>query len=245
MLQQKNDVFERHYTEFIELAAHDLQAPLRKLEILAEGLVNKYSFVEQEEAQQYLRRIRSSVTQLRNLVSGLQELSLAAPGLMQWTICDLNEILRNVILELQPVLRQSEATVHQSELPIIQGDKTQIDLLFKKIIENSIKFRKKESYPNIEIHSRILPEEKKNDLTLHSGEYVEVIFSDNGIGFDESEESRIFQPLFRLHGKTEYPGTGLGLACVKRIAENHNGFVFAETDKDQGTQIHLVLPKNN
>jgi light-regulated signal transduction histidine kinase (bacteriophytochrome) len=238
------DRFRQYYTSFIELASHDLQSPIRKLEVLTESLVNKYSVVEEEDAQQYIRRIKASTFQLRSLVESLCEWASLLPDLMEWELVDGNHLAQHVLVTLSTHVRQHVANVEVGQLPLMYGDQRQLEILFRKVISNSLLFRSRDKRTEIYIESSEPSVEEIERFKLTSSGYDKITFSDNGIGIEEADLERVFQPLIRLNGKTEYPGNGLGLACVKRIAENHKGFVYAESLKPLGARINFLIPKN-
>jgi signal transduction histidine kinase len=116
--------------------------------------------------------------------------------------------------------------------------------LFKNLIENAAKFRKREGKAAINIRSEELAKDEQSHLKLPAGErYYKITVEDNGIGFDQQWAQKIFEPFVRLHGKSEFPGNGLGLAISKRIAENHKGIIYAESQKDIGSRFIVILPQ--
>lgn len=237
--------YNQHYNAFIHLAAHDLQSPLRKLSVLTEKLTSKFQYVQDKEVEQYKNRINACIAEMKSLVEGFTELAVAIPGNMQPGSCDLDEIIKKLVQEnASPVDRiEVEFT---GDLPVIEGDKTQLRMAFKKILENAWKFQHAEQENKITIKCGALGEKEKKQFELNEEDvYYKIIVADNGVGFDNAEAERIFHPMVRLHGKSEFPGNGLGLALVKKIIENHKGVVSAEASPGKGTRIMLILPKNH
>ena len=243
--QKSNDhAYTDAYAKFIEIAAHDLRAPLRKLGVLTDRLTANYEQVAGDEVKQYTKRIHASIAEMQALIEGFTEYAGAAPFTMELATCDLATITKKVLQELNPLVKENNAEINVGDLPVIQGDCTQLQLMIKKILDNSFRFRRPADTLKIsitadaasadELHTHGLDAEKK---------FHRIIIADNGIGFAGQDAGTIFNPLVRLNGKSSYPGSGMGLATVKRIVENHQGAVFAE-GKENGAAIILLLPEN-
>ncbi len=234
------------YANFIATAAHDLQAPLRKLEVLTDRLLAKYKPSPTEEVEQYTNRIHTCIGAMRSLVDGFTELAAAVPAEMQDELCDLEQIIKRIWQESASLIKEKEAGISLVNIPGIMGDKSQLRLLFKKLLENSFKFSRQDIPLKITINSEKLPGTEQQDLHLPENIlYYKISMDDNGIGFNPEDSGNIFQPLVRLHGKAAFAGNGLGLALVKRIADNHQGRVYAEKNNEGGARIILVLPENH
>jgi signal transduction histidine kinase len=237
------DKYFQQYSDFIDLAAHDLQSPLRKLEVLVDGLVNKYRYVEHEDAQEYVRRIRNAISSMRSLVEGFTEMATVVPDSMSIEKIDLNNIIKKSILEIE----QNNgllATVDISGLPTVSGDRKQLELLFKKLLENAYRFKRQDIPLKISITSEELNQVDKEHHDLQPGTYYKVMITDNGIGFEQRDQENVFKPLVRLNGKSAYPGNGLGLAVAKKIADNHGAVIYAEGNRAEGAKIILIIPEN-
>jgi len=229
------DPFLKYYEEFLELAAHDLGAPVRKLGVFTERLTSKYTDTgSSEEVKEYVGRIHSSLEELRALVNGMKEYSKLIPQAMNFTNCDTRELLERALVSHDKLLKTEGTKIeYDDDLPVVFGDETQLNVLFKAIIDNCIKFRKK----NIQLIIKITVNEEDPS-------HYRFQITDNGIGLRDQQQERSFFPLKRIYGKTEYPGNGLGLACVKRVAENHGGTVFFEEGREEGASIIFIIPKN-
>ena len=117
--------------------------------------------------------------------------------------------------------------------------------LFTNILSNAIKFRKPGQAPSIRITSNLLSDREKHERGLHNNkQYFKIQVTDSGIGFEQEYSVKIFQIFQRLHGKSEYPGTGIGLAIVKKIVDSHNGIIYAESAPGQGASFTIILPEN-
>ena len=230
-----------HNEEFILIASHDLQAPLRKLSTFVERLNNKTKDIPGEEITNYTDRILSTVKNMRSLIEGLAELSTVTTLENTFEKIDLNSLLNNII---QNALPEQKKNISFSDLPFIPGNYIQMKHLFENLFDNAIKFQKKDISLQLTIHAEQLKEEEKFNLDLlPNKKYTKIEISDNGIGFEQQYAEKIFQPFQRLFGKSEYAGNGLGLAICKKIAEKHNGKLYAKGIKNTGATFILILPE--
>jgi light-regulated signal transduction histidine kinase (bacteriophytochrome) len=237
--------YKKNYSEFIDIAVHDLQAPLRKLSVFIEKLTAKYTDVSQNDVQtqEWLTRINGCITDMRSLIDGLSELAGVTTDSMKPGPCDISEIVKEVLQELDPVIKEKKAVIIESPLPIIEGDEVQLKQLFKNVLENAIRFSKKNISPKIEIRCFGLTDEEKNISALQqTKQYYKMEISDNGIGFKQEYAQKIFQPFVRLNGKSAFAGNGLGLVICKRVVDNHQGILFAE-GMDTGSRFILIIPE--
>jgi light-regulated signal transduction histidine kinase (bacteriophytochrome) len=231
--------------EFAYIASHDLQEPLRKIAMFGEQLRLKLGNLPDQESKLLLSRILASSASMKSLIDHLLEFSKVTPGTNNFSELDLHSLLNQVIddLELKIEETQSRITV-KGVLPTIEAVPSEMKQLFTNLVLNSIKFKKNEIPPAIEISVRKLTkEEKKMHHFQSSRTFYKIDILDNGIGFNEEYSNKIFQIFQRLHSKTEYPGTGIGLAICKKIVENHNGLIFAHGVPDEGATFTIVLPE--
>lgn len=241
-----NNEFEEHYTQFINLAVHDLQAPVRKLGVLTDGLIAKFSIGEDKNVQRYSERIHSCISEIQSLVAGFKELAEAIPENMLLESCDVGEIVNSILHDFSLLIKEKKAVITTGTLPVIQGDKRQLTLIFKELLENSFRFNDPLIPLKIDISCEQPDISEIKDFTLSENKsYYKIRLADNGIGMDPEEKKRIFQPLVRLHGKSTFRGNGLGLAIVKKIISNHHGVVYAGDYDNAGTQIILIIPENH
>lgn len=234
--------YKKEHNEFILIASHDLQAPLRKLSTFVERLNNKFSDLP-EESKIYSERIQSAVKGMRSLIDGLGSLSEVTVAAESFQKCDLGEVLKTVLTDMQP---GDNVTITFSTLPVIEGNCTQLKHLFQNVLDNAVKFQKKDSPLQIIISSEEIKEEDKRSFDLSADKiYYKIEIADNGIGFEDEYSEKIFQPFQRLHGRSEYEGDGLGLAICKKIMEKHNGTIYAKGNKGSGSQFILILPETS
>jgi signal transduction histidine kinase len=185
----------------------------------------------------------ASADNMRNLIENLLEFSRVSRNQQPMETTSLAEVLSEVLSELDMAIEEAGATVKAETLPTLQASPSQMAQLFHNLISNALKFRKKDVAPVITIAARNLTREEKKQHQLQSAaEYVMITVSDNGIGFEEKFADKIFQLFQRLHGKYEYPGTGIGLSICKKIVTNHHGIMYASGEPGIGSVFYIILP---
>jgi signal transduction histidine kinase len=247
MRQDNNEEqYKKEYAEFIDLAAHDLDAPLRKLGVLIERLTQKLGPDQSKEVGDYVQRINGQLAGMRSMIDGLTNLSHVNTGLGTTGTCPIEPVIEEAWWELKQQVNEAEATIHTSgaALPELECDREQYKQLFHELFSNSLRFRKKDETPRIEIYaSPLSPEEKKAFGLEPSKPYFQLTVADNGIGFRQEDAEKVFKPFVQLHGKSAFPGNGIGLAICKRIIDNHRGIIFARSAEDAGARFIFILPQ--
>lgn len=239
------DKSNQNLQEFVYVASHDLQEPLRKIAIFSDRLQSKFGTVLGTEGQNYLQRIINSGKGMQVLLEDLIDFSRLSFVEKIYTRTSLTAIVDDALHDLEMKIEESGATVAFSELPTLEVYPSQLKQLVMNLILNSIKFRKKDQPLRIEIKGKSVTHEDFPALSLQENTpYVQLDFSDNGIGFDQAFAERIFMVFQRLHGKVEYSGSGIGLSICKKIVENHNGFIFARGESQIGATFTVLLPQN-
>ncbi len=230
--------------QFVRVASHDLQEPLRKIMTFSHLLRERADAALSNKMKTFLDKIETSGERMAALIKDLLDYSrLANPDELYQRI-DLNETIGAVLADFELLIEQKKASIKIRKLPEINAVPLQISQLFYNLIGNGLKFSKKDISPNLQISSGKWTLEKMKD---HSSldpdlDYIEIIVKDNGIGFDQKDEEKIFTIFHRLHSQDEFEGTGIGLGMVRKIAENHFGKVFAKSLPGQGAEFHVVLP---
>lgn len=231
------------YAEFAELAAHDLDSPLRKLSTLLERIAAKYENRTEEDITSYFLRARACLSDMRSLIENLALLARLNNTANKIGTCDFNGIIQAVIKEQETIPGEKKITLPPDPLPVVEGDAGQYRQLFRSLFDNAFKFGKKQMAADVEIFSEIATESEKQLHSLPAGNtYYKIIISDKGIGFRQEYAEKIFQPLTRLNGKSEYPGSGIGLALSRIIVENHGGIIYAQGEENIGARFILFLP---
>ncbi|MEJ7768177.1 MAG: ATP-binding protein, partial [Chitinophagaceae bacterium] len=231
--------------EFAYIASHDLQEPLRKLTTFSERLQFKFQNALGKDGMLYLERIVAATANMRTLIDNLLEFSRTARSNKHFTNANLNDLLDGVKSDLELKIEETGAKIDTDTLPTLDVIPSQIKQLFDNLISNSIKFRNSDRKSTIVITCRKLSRPEINTYKLRPEKvYFMIAVEDNGIGFEKEYEERIFQIFQRLHGKSEYPGSGIGLAICKKIVDNHNGLIFASGKPGYGSVFTIILPEN-
>jgi signal transduction histidine kinase len=215
--------------QFAHSASHDLQEPLRTVAVYTELLKREYGSQLDETGQQYIAFALKAVDRMQALIHDLLSLAEAESGGGEDSMVDTGETVRGVIADLKGAIDLSGAAVTYEGLPSVRGNAAQITRLFQNLLSNSIKYRKEDEAPRVAISAR------------REGDDWVFCVRDNGIGFEPEYAKSIFGPFKRLHGR-EIPGTGIGLAVVKRIVNRHGGDVWAEAEPGSGARFFFRLP---
>ncbi len=219
---------------FAFVASHDLQEPLRKLRQCSEFLQNDSDNELSDDSQYYLGVICRSSSRMSKLIGDLLAYSRTANRDLNLVEVDLAEVTASVLSELDFLVTESNATIQIGRLPTVTADSGAVGQLMRNLIGNAIKYRDREREPKIEISSRTSDEDGAMDLLI----------SDNGIGFDMKHSERIFEPFGRLFSKNEYPGSGIGLAVCKTICHRHGWKLVAASTPGEGSIFSVVMPAN-
>jgi PAS domain S-box-containing protein len=231
----------RELEQFAYVASHDLQEPLRKIQAFGDRLSKRCSDQLDEQGREYLERITKSATRMRTLISDLLSLSRVALRTRPFVRVDLAEVVQSVLGDLDNLVASTGGRIEIGPLDQIDADGVQIQQLLQNLIGNALKFHRAEVPPVVTIRSGI--EKEAADGPGGTGrEVCRLEISDNGIGFEERYGERIFQVFQRLHGRSEYEGTGIGLAICRKIAERHDGRIWASSVPGQGSTFTVVLP---
>ncbi len=217
---------------FAYVASHDLREPLQSITGFSDLLTNRYGGLLDENGKNYLKRIQAAAARMSRLIDDLLKFSRVVKRAEFFGLVNLAKLVPEVLEDFDFQIRKQHAQVTVGPLPSIYGDEMQIRQLFQNLISNALKFHTSKSHPIISIHSR--------ELSL---DRVEICVEDNGIGIEEKYLKRIFKPFERLHGRTEFEGSGIGLAICEKIAAHHEGQIRAESKIGDGTKFFIDLPK--
>lgn len=247
-LQNKNAELERsnqNLEEFAHAASHDLKEPIRKIHFFTDRLKNQLAKRLTEEEKITFTRIETATRRMGALVDDLLQYSHVGhtPHEKEWI--NLNEKVAKVMEDLELDIQQKAAVIEVGPLPKILGYRRQLQQLFQNLISNALKYSKANVPPHIVISAESVSGTTDGLVLPETGvatDFHLIKVADNGIGFDQSNADRIFQMFQRLHGKTEYSGTGVGLAIVRKVVENHNGKITAESAPGKGSTFKIYLP---
>jgi PAS domain S-box-containing protein len=243
-LRSKNHELENLNAElksFAFIASHDLQEPLRKIQMFSKRILELETF--SDETENYFNRITTASARMQKLVISLLDFSSINTTEINSKSCDLNVIIEESKNDLNLLITEHQATIITDNLPTIKGQPIQLTQLFTNLIGNAIKYSKSEVKPIVEISTMVVHGAEIEHLAANiQQKYLIVIISDNGIGFEQQYSIKIFEPFKRLHNKDTFSGTGIGLAIVKKIVSNHSGFITAEGEVGKGSTFKVYLP---
>lgn len=237
------NVSNKDLEQFAYVASHDLQEPLRKIRAFGERLKTKFAEHLEGEGQDYIDRMQNAAERMQVLIDDLLAFSKVTRETKEFLPVKLHEVLSKVIQELDYTIEKTGAKITLNVTQQVAGIHSQLAQVFQNILSNSLKFMRPNITPLIDISSQMVA---GNDLPITGAitnqQYCVVKITDNGIGFDESYAGKIFDLFQRLHARTEYKGTGIGLAICKKIVENHSGFIFAKSVEGEGASFFIALP---
>jgi PAS domain S-box-containing protein len=234
----------KNLEEYAYVVSHDLKEPLRKIATFSDRIRMTQQTTLTNESKVYLDKIITSVERMQKMIGDLLSVSTIT-GNKAYQPSDLNILLTEGMQPLDHKIEESNATVESDILPVISVVPSQFRQLFQNLLGNSLKFGRTNTPVNVKITHQFL--EPDAVLGLHvqkANKYLKLSMEDNGIGFDNEYGAKIFEIFQRLHGKTEYEGTGIGLAICKKIMENHGGVIYASGEVGEGATFTMIFPAN-
>jgi signal transduction histidine kinase len=226
-LERKN----RELQEFAYVASHDLSEPLRKIQTFGDLLKTKSEHRLSEQERDYVSRMTGSASRMQELLDALLKYSRVETQAHDFVPVKLEDIARTVVTDLEVSIKNTGAVVEIGSLPIIHGDPYQWRQVFQNLLGNALKYHRSEVKTAVKVYG------VEKDGGYH------IFVKDNGIGFDEKYLDKIFEPFQRLHGKHEYPGTGIGLAICRKIVERHGGKITATSTLGKGSVFIITMPQ--
>jgi PAS domain S-box-containing protein len=243
-LQAANDALElSNYDlqQFASVASHDLQEPLRKIQIYSNHLRDKDA-ISSGEDKKFLGKIIDSASRMRKLIIAILNYSKLSADTMDWEYSDLSVMFRELIEDFELVIKEKKAEITVGPMPYILVNKGQIRQVFQNILSNALKFSRVDIPPRINIYSKSLAVRSFSGPEAENGPFCLIGIGDNGIGFDKKYLTSIFSLFERLHSKDRFEGTGIGLAIAKKIVEKHNGLISAMSTEGCGSEFRIILP---
>ena len=227
--------------QFASIASHDLQEPIRKIQIFSNYLEeNETSMSAQSKI--HLRKIINSSARMKTLVTEILNYSKLSADDHQIIDIDLNNIINDLREHFELIIEEKHAIIKVGDLPVIEGNNGQIRQMFQNLISNALKFSRDDISPVIEITSKRIAGKSFEAVAKNDGDYCLVNIQDNGIGFDGKYVDNIFSLFERLNAKDKYEGAGIGLAVAKKIAEKHDGLITAVSAEGMGAKFQIILP---
>jgi PAS domain S-box-containing protein len=225
------EILNKDLEEFSSLVSHDLKEPLHKIKGFGNILLKDHRTQLDQNGCDYLERMQNAASRMDKLIEALLALSRLSTQTTTFQHVDLNTIAQEALCDLEGRLKHTEGQVEIGNLPTLAAEPTLMRQLFLNLLGNALKY-----------HKPGLPPVVRVDATSAANGWVEIRFADNGIGFNQEAVAKLFKPFARLHGKSQYEGTGIGLAICRKIAENHGGTITACSAAGQGATFIVTLP---
>jgi len=235
---------------FSYVSSHDLQEPLRKIQAFAIRILETEQQNLSEKGKDYFNRMQIAASGMQKLIEDLLAFSSLTVAERKFENTNLNKIIEEVETELKEVVEEKHATIETTGFCEVSLIPFQFRQLMNNLIANALKFSNPEHAPHIIIRSRIEKGGKLNKENpalpavglVPENKYCHISVSDNGIGFDPQYKDRIFEVFQKLNGKAEYTGTGIGLAIVKKVVQNHNGLITVDSKLNDGATFNIYIP---
>lgn len=245
-LAATNDKLQKSNSElaqFAYIASHDLQEPLRKISMFTQLLEGRIGSDLDEQSKTQLNKISKAALRMNTLIKDVLSYSELIKEAEEFIPVDLNQVVENTLIDFELLIEQKNVSIQYTALPVIEAIPLQMAQLFGNLISNALKFARTDIKPVISITSSVLTKEEKKSAALDvKVEYHQITILDNGIGLNPEHTEKIFNIFQRLHRKSDYEGTGIGLAMCKKIALNHNGDLNATGSSENGAVFNVILP---
>ncbi|MFV8271168.1 ATP-binding protein [Flavobacterium sp. GT2N3] len=231
---------------FNNIVSHDLQEPLRKIQMFISRLEEKELNLLTIQGKEYFSKIRVTANRMQTLLIDLVNYSRTIKGDKVFVATNLNTVLEEILQDLSSTIDDKKANITIGNLPVIKGIPFQIKQLFINLIINSLKYSKENIAPEISISAKKITDKEMQDYKIASKQdYYKIVISDNGIGFKQEYSDKVFLLFKRLETDPKYAGTGLGLAICSRIVENHKGFIKVKAKPNVGAKFYVFFPKGD
>ncbi len=227
--------------QFASVASHDLQEPLRKIQIYSNHLRDKNAIASAEDLA-HLGKIIDSASRMRKLIIAILNYSKLSADTMDWEYTDLSVLFQELLEDFELIIKEKKAVVTIGAMPSMVVNRGQIRQVFQNILSNALKFSRIELPPRINIYAKRLAGRSFSAPEQADGPFCLIGIGDNGIGFDKKYLTSIFSLFERLHSKDKFEGTGIGLAIAKKIVEKHNGLISAVSTEGCGAEFRIILP---
>jgi PAS domain S-box-containing protein len=234
------EVRNRELEQFAYIASHDLQEPLRKIRTFTDVIQRNLN--DAELVKRYFEKINQSGERMTNLIRSVLTYSSITQEIAEAEV-DLNQVVSQVLVDFELLITEKHADVSFGNFPVIRGNQQQLEQLFSNLISNALKFSGE--HPLVKIKAGTVDRTRVVHCPdrFTDNAYLEIVISDNGIGFDPQYTDLIFSMFQRLETRNNYAGTGIGLALCKKIVENHGGFITATSTYGSGASFYVYFPE--
>jgi signal transduction histidine kinase len=229
--------------QFAYMASHDLQEPLRKIQMFSDKILQAKE--QNTDTEKYFAKIINASKRMQSLINNLLDFSRHSMSPSDFRKTDLEQLIKDTLTELEIDIERSKADIQFEGLPVVSAIPGLMQQLFYNILSNAIKFRKKTEQLKIRIKGQLLTKEEADEYITESNgnNYYKLVIADNGIGFENKLNQEIFKVFKRLHSYQEFEGTGVGLSICKKIVEKHDGVITAESEPGKGASFIIILPE--
>lgn len=231
--------------DFAYAASHDLKEPIRKIHFFADRIKDQFGDQLGEAGIRQFDRLQLATERMRLLVDDLLAYSHASMQPKEFESIDLNQKVKLVLGDIELLVEEKNGKIEIRPLPVVRGHRRQLQQLFHNLITNALKYHKPGIAPEVRISSKTIKGSEAGIPVAEdhrNREFYLIQVQDNGIGFEQKDEERIFQVFQRLHGNAEYKGTGVGLSIARKVVENHDGYIYARSEPDKGATFNVLLP---
>ncbi|MEX2235410.1 MAG: ATP-binding protein [Cyclobacteriaceae bacterium] len=228
--------------QFASVASHDLQEPLRKIQVFSQFLKDR-SFGElSDAAKQYVEKIILSANRMKTLIVDILTYSRLSAEESNFESVRLRSICEEIIEDFDLCISEKKAVIELGDLPSVDANKGQLRQVFNNLISNALKFTTPGVHPLITIQAKKINAAELGLSLPEEERYCRVSIKDNGIGFDERYAASIFSLFEKLNPKSSYEGSGIGLAIAKKIIDKHQGIIIAKSNEGAGSEFNIILP---
>ncbi len=241
-LNQALEVSNHDLLQFASVASHDLQEPVRKIQMFTKLLADKYSQEFSPVTAGYLSKIIHASARMKMLITDILNYSRLSAADNRFSDTDLSILLQDTLEDFEMLIKEKSAVIIADRLPVVEVIPGQIRQVFHNLISNALKFTGEDKNPEIRITCSAVNSLDFEAPAAPDGQFYRLEFIDNGIGFDDQFAGDIFDLFKRLHSKDRYEGTGIGLAITQKIVEKHSGLIKAESKDEFGARFVIILP---
>ncbi len=228
--------------QFASVASHDLQEPLRKIQMFTNLMKTRWQDKFSDDDMQYLDKVIGSASRMKTLIIDVLNYSKLSANDHEFSATDLNIVLKELLEDFEMMIAEKGGWIICSGLPVLEANRGQMRQVFQNLISNALKFSKAAEPPVIRITAKRIAQKSFKSKARADGGFWMLCVKDNGIGFDEKYIPNIFSLFERLNPKDQYEGTGIGLAITKKIIEKHNGLIHVKSSEGTGSEFRIILP---